>query len=515
MSRSGSHIGTPALLLAPLALALSLLVRLEEIPPVWFDEGWVMSVARNWEELGRYAQLLDGKPIPPSMLNVGFPVVALTRLSFRLFGVGIWQGRLPGVVFTIGALCLLYHLALSLWDRKVALGTLFVALFLSGAKTLNPLFIGRQALGEMPSVFFLLAGYSTFLVWRRCPPLLLPLSALLWGLAAATKMQMLPFLAFGLAAPIVGGFARQQWRTVVPMLAGLCGFLAWFALFHRVQEGLLQTHLFPQKMDLYSSTAIVPVLSVRVAAAVVLLVCGLPALTGVCYVALRYGTARTKPSPDGDADTVRQSLYFFVTGWMAWYLLFSIGWLRYLCVPAVVGSMFAAVMLRDLVDGFASIPAAIRYAVDNIRPLRSGRNNLFALATVSLSALLLATVINLFGFYATPDRSSMEVARYLNTATPSDALVEAYDMELFVLLNRRYHYPPDEIQLKLNRRSFLGQNVTIDYDPMAADPDYLVVGPMSRIWNLYDPVLQTGAFRLVLEKSRYQVYERIRAKPAD
>jgi hypothetical protein len=83
-------------------------------------------------------------------------------------------------------------------------------------------------------------------------------------------------------------------------------------------------------------------------------------------------------------------------------------------------------------------------------------------------------------------------------------------MELIVLLNRRYHYPPDEIQLKLNRRTFLGQDVVIDYDPMAADPDYLVVGPHSRMWHLYDPILKAGSFRLILERSRYKVYERIR-----
>src|SRR5512141_1139901 len=94
----------------PLALAIllfSLIYRLEEIPPFGFDEGWAMSVARNWAELGSYVSLVDGRPIPPSMLNIGFPAVAPIALSFRLFGVGIWQGRLSSVLFTFGALCLL------------------------------------------------------------------------------------------------------------------------------------------------------------------------------------------------------------------------------------------------------------------------------------------------------------------------------------------------------------------------------------------------------------------------
>jgi 4-amino-4-deoxy-L-arabinose transferase-like glycosyltransferase len=496
----------------PLALALlllSLTYRLEGIPPVGFDEGWVMSVARNWAELDRYVLLVNGSPTSPSMLNIGFPAVAPITLSFRLFGAGIWQGRLPGVLFTIGAMCLLYHLALRLYDRKIALGTLFVAVFMSGTLELHPIIMGRQALGEVPAVFLLLAGYESLLSWRRCPLLFLPLAALFWGLAAATKMQVLPFLVAGLAIPIVVGIVRQRWRTVVPMLAGLCGFLACFWLFRWVQEGLLQTEMFPQKTDLYSTTAIVPVLSVRVQAAVVFLVCGLPALIGAWYGAWQFGTGRTKPTNDNDADTVRQSLFFLVTSWMAWYLLFSIGWVRYLFVPVVVSSMFVSAMLCDMFPAF-SISATVRSAADTILRLRFGRNNLFALAFVLLFALLLATVINLFSIYTTADRSSGEVAEFLNTATPPNALIETYDMELFVLLNRRYHYPPDEIQLKLNRRRFMGQKVGIDYDPMAADPDYLVIGPMSRMWHLYDPVLETGSFRLVLERSRYQVYERIR-----
>ena len=506
----------------PLALALlilSLTYRLEEIPHFWFDEGWVMSVARNWAEMGRYVSLADGRPIPPSMLNIGFPAVAPITLSFRLFGVGIWQGRLPGVLFTIGAICLLYHLALRLYDRTIARGTLFVAVFISGTSELQPLIMGRQALGEMPAVFFLLAGYDTFLSWRRCPLLLLPLAALFWGRSAATKMQVLPFLLVGLAAPIIVALARRRWRSVGPMVAGLCGFLAWFGLLRRVQESLLQSQMFPQKMSLYSTTAIVPVLSVRVQAATLLLLLGLPALLGVCYSAWQWGAGRKKPSLVGDVDTVQQNLFFLVTSWMAWYLLLSIGWSRYLFVPVFVGSMFAAVMLSDLTSEF-SIPASVKSVADTILRLRHGLGNFYALSAVLLFTLVFLTVIftlvplTLIKFYnsytSPPDRFSSEVAEFLNSATPPDALIETYDLELLVLLKRRYHYPPDEIQLKLNRRTFMGQDVAIDYDPMATNPDYIVVGPFSKSWHLYDRILKTGSFRLVLERSLYQVYERIR-----
>jgi hypothetical protein len=35
-------------------------VRLESVPPLWWDERWTLSVARNWIETGRYQRLLAG-----------------------------------------------------------------------------------------------------------------------------------------------------------------------------------------------------------------------------------------------------------------------------------------------------------------------------------------------------------------------------------------------------------------------------------------------------------------------
>jgi hypothetical protein len=242
-----------------------------------------------------------------------------------------------------------------------------------------------------------------------------------------------------------------------------------------------------------------------------LLLLGLPALLGVCYNAWQYGTGKTKLSLDDDISIVRQSLFFLVLSWMAWYLLLSIGWSRYLFVPVFVGSIFVAGMLCDLTSGF-NLPATVKSAADTILRLRFNRSNIFSLVVVLLFALVPITVINMYLGYASSDRSSRKVAEFLNTATPPGALIETYDMEIFLLLNRRYSHPPDDAHLRVIRHLYLDQNVEVDYDPMAADPDYLVVGPIGRFTRIYEPILQTGSFRLILKGSRYQVYERVRAK---
>ena len=50
----------------------------------------------------------------------------------------------------------------------------------------------------------------------------------------------------------------------------------------------------------------------------------------------------------------------------------------------------------------------------------------------------------------------------------------------------------------------------IDYDPLAANPDYLVVGRFARENGLYQPAIDSGAFRLLRSYDGYELYERAR-----
>jgi hypothetical protein len=66
------------------------------------------------------------------------------------------------------------------------------------------------------------------------------------------------------------------------------------------------------------------------------------------------------------------------------------------------------------------------------------------------------------------------------------------------------------VHVDLNRRMLLDEHTPIGYDPLAADPDYLVVGSFAG-WNgLYDPVIKSGAFRLIDHIGSYDIYQRVR-----
>src|SRR5437870_10861170 len=93
-----------------LALIFLGTVNLESAPPIWWDEGWTMSVARNWIERGFYGRLLEGEPAQPGP-EAHLTVTALIALSFHLFGVGVWQARTVGLIFTLGALVVIYLLS--------------------------------------------------------------------------------------------------------------------------------------------------------------------------------------------------------------------------------------------------------------------------------------------------------------------------------------------------------------------------------------------------------------------
>jgi 4-amino-4-deoxy-L-arabinose transferase-like glycosyltransferase len=98
---------------------LALTVRLESVPPPWWDEGWTMTAVRNWVERGHYGPLLAGQPAP-RVMEGAFPITMPLAVSFRVLGVGIWQARLVGVAFTIATLLLIYYLAARLYDKTIA-----------------------------------------------------------------------------------------------------------------------------------------------------------------------------------------------------------------------------------------------------------------------------------------------------------------------------------------------------------------------------------------------------------
>ncbi|MDR3568374.1 MAG: glycosyltransferase family 39 protein [Syntrophobacteraceae bacterium] len=497
-------------LLLALIVPFLLTARLTTFPPLMFTEGWVLSIARNWVKLGNYCQLMAGKPVSASMLNVGFPAIAPVALSFRLLGVGIWQGRLPFVLFTLGSLILVYQLATRLYCRSIARGALAVLLLMSTVAGVNPLGVGKMALGEMPSMFYLLAGYLFFIRSLSMSSFIsLLFTCTFWGLALITKLQPLPFLVVSLAVVSSLLVLRRSWRLSWLVGASLPGALLSFGVMSLIQQGLLHDRaLVETQPGIFGVTAFVPVLSVRLLAMTSALLFASPALLGICHGARRC-LRDWRAVAVGELEAARLSLLILVGTWMAWCLLLASAGTRYLFPPAFLGSIFFSRMVYDLTDGF-DFRLALKRAAESMGRKCGKRSITALLMLLYITFAVSITLKDMALAYAGADGSVIDTAEYINSCTRPGSLIETYDMELSFMLDRPCHYPANPTLIKLDRRFVLGKKVSIGYDPLKANPDYLIVGPMTRTWRLYDAVLQTGAFRLVKRCGGYAIYKRSR-----
>jgi hypothetical protein len=427
--------------------------------------------------------------------------------------VGIWQGRLPGVLFSLGALALFYYLAMQLYNRDVALGTLGVLLLMPIADRLDPLLMGRQVFAEMPAIFYLLAGYALFFLALERSAWLVLATTVFWGVALKTKAQVAPFWLASMALPLMFALLKRRWRPVLLLSVGLiAGWYAGLGVSY-LQRIVLAGHTVPGETlnGLYLVTAWVPDRNVREKALVQALAFALPALLGIGYAA--WGSLRwlRKDLDISNIVILRLALLGLAGSWMAWYLLLGMWWLRYLFPPVFLGGVFGAAFLYELTRRF-DWRQTLRNARDLLFERRLNRRTGGAFLAMVLIAYAVPLTLAMLFVYFIPrgEQPAAQVAGFLETHTPPDAVIETYDSELLFLSHRRIHYPPDHVSVQLQRRRELQPDLPIEYDPLVADPDYLVVGPFSSMWGLYNPVLGTGQFKLVFEVPNYQVYQRVR-----
>jgi len=497
------------LLAAALALAAGV-VHLDTVPAPFWDEGWTLLTARNWVERGHYGQLLDGRPRGPG-LSADLPVVAPIAASFRVLGVGFWQGRLVTVVFTAGAVAVMWGLTRMLEGPAVGRATVLALVLLTYP---DPLTVGRHAVAEMPALFYLLAGYALAWPALRGRWLALAPAALAWALALATKAQVTPFWLISIACALGMAIARR-WPAAAARLALLAAgawtgrsAIAW--LYRALPRGPAEAPL----EGLYAVSGAVLAGPARAAAARLLLTCAGLALLGLACGGWRLARDARDPDTAREPAVLRAALWSLAASWLLWFAALAPAWPRYLFPAAFLAGPFVGRLLVDVTGGLrrGDLARGARGGLTGSRPA-AARARAAALAVVLALALAngLRTVTeHVVAHRERGGRAVEAAAEFLNRQTAPNARIETYDSELMFLLARRYHYPPDQVHVELNRRLFLDARTPVAYDPLAADPDYLVAGPLPRLWRLYDPVVRTPAFRPVARFGDYLVYERVR-----
>ena len=146
--------GEKIIAVAVLALATVLMFyNLGLNPRPWQDEGSAAGIAKSLVQNGVYAiKSSDGYQTFGGVQSVGPTVVLPLALAYRLWGVGLVQGRVVMALFAVITLILLYFCAQTVFNRRVAIVAIILVL---GAQSVGYFIFGRPVLGEVPALVVL------------------------------------------------------------------------------------------------------------------------------------------------------------------------------------------------------------------------------------------------------------------------------------------------------------------------------------------------------------------------
>lgn len=179
-----------------------------------------------------------------------------------------------------------------------------------------------------------------------------------------------------------------------------------------------------------------------------------------------------------------------------WFVVFSVGWVRYVFVPLTLALLLLGGASRDFFCGLtASRPSAAR-------PLyRVAAVVLFLIAMGTQGARVLRPP---------PSGDAAAMAGFIGEHVPREAVVETWEWELDALSSHwQYSHPHQRYLFEAIRQRAAGAEPRIlDYDLLAADPDFLVRGSFSDWTHIYDTI--EPHFEPVVEFGTYRLYRRRR-----
>jgi 4-amino-4-deoxy-L-arabinose transferase-like glycosyltransferase len=480
-----------------------LLIHPAEIPPFSWDEGWSMAVAKNWVLTGRYAVLLLGSPVSAIGMAKSISITGPIALSFRIFGVGIWQGRLPAIISISLALFLIFRLVRQLFNLRISYLSFF-ALLLIAVPTINPWIIGREALAEAPMVFYLSVGYLCLLASLKGKKYTIFPTILFWGLALDAKGHVIPFLTASIILPVGITFIRKQWHFLRIMCISLIGSFFVYFLLLTIQNLLYGPYpLYNGSIGgIYSLVGLVTTVNVRLVTLTNIFLYGVPTLLGLVIGFRRIFEEYRSSTNLAPVFYVTVALYVLVVSWFLWFILFSIGWGRYYFPVSFFGSIFIALLLSEFLDKVKELTS--------VAGRKSVVDRLFVY--LLLIVIVYSVTFNIYMTYyqiITGNDDPAKVANYVRENIRPDAQIESYESQILFLVDNPIHYPPDQVQLLLDQRTFLEKEIYKIYDPSQVKFEYLIDGPNSKLWHLYIPLLEQGHFQLIYEAGDYKIYKRL------
>ncbi len=500
-----------------------LLYKLNDWPRLFWDEGWTLDAAQNWVNHAHLGHYLDGQPVPPYS-PVRFPVVVLVALSMKLFGAGTWQGRLPIAISSLLTLALFFYLGSRIFSRKVTIAALIVLLILTPLE-LNPIILGRQMFAELPMMLYLFVGYLfLWLALTRHPAWGIG-AALFFGISVHAKLQVPPFWLASILMAIWVSLKHQQKHAFKVLLGVTIGSILSAVLVLMIQNKIMPGSLTDPAMltILFNSVVVVVTWPIRKATLTGGLLMALPQILGFIWAGqLILRPLLTRQTVDASQITGEQgsrkilyaSLWGLGASWCFWYLFLALMWTRYLFPPYFIGCIFFADYLDKLTDGFDLRILVRRISALFIRRQASWINMQSFVVLIAFSLLLGSTLKSAMVKLLAPLPDAPAAAAFLTDKIPAGSRVETFESDLIFLAPKvNFHFPPDLVSMQLVRKYCIDPNLKIDYDPLQAKPDYLVIGPYGSFWQPYDPSIVDQYFSLDADIGGFQIY-RAKSSPS-
>jgi hypothetical protein len=489
-----------------LILFLSL-YNLTNYPIPWFDEGSHLHVPKTLVRFGVYADYSsEGFRYYGPTIGVGPTVMLPIAAGFKVFGIGLLQARLVMVVYLLASLYIFYCLGRHLSESKLAWVATALIVTSQGVPMIE---YGRQVLGEVPGLFFVIAGIFTwFTAWERASWRRLGLVGVLFGLAMVTKHQYLLLLAptLGLAwlANVIYYRCVPQRLFIIPGIIAVTCFALWQAYLilnlgpATASENLAMFRQFTAGAAL--------VLSPRLMARSIGELLSFKVYLSVLIPVLIYGFMVALPRRKENQKW--GVLWMLVVFNLVWYVVASIGWLRYAFPGLVFASLFVARFFHDLTDGFHIDFTVLRKVIDREQVTLS-KGVLSWSLLVWLSLMIIVPFGQTMKDVTTPGfNEAAAMATYMNEHIAPNVLVETWEPEMGFLTDHNYHFPPPLLLNDAVAYIWLeGLSPAQKYDFVQTNqPQYVLVGAFSRWVGLYSAVLPTQ-YELVTTIGQYELYK--------
>ena len=506
--RDGATIRQSIAALAAVGLLIFLaLYNLPNYPVTWFDEGSHLHVPKALLRFGVYADYSsEGFRYYGPTIGVGPTVMLPIAGAFKLLGMGLLQARWVMALYLLAAVFVFFRLAHGVGGARLAWVATALMVASRGVAFLD---YGRQVLGEVPGFFFMAAGLWVWLrAWERADWPRLGLAGLLLGLATVTKNQYLLILvpALGLAwlTNLLYYRGVPQRFFVVPGIVTLLCFGLWQVFLILSLGPATVSENFASLRQATAGAALVfsPDLMRRSLGELL----SAKVYLGWLIPALIYGLILALPRR-------REGQWWGILMAMAasnlvWYVVASIGWIRYAFPGLALAAIFLARLFEDLTDGFQLKAAALWEAAR--RGALASKEALHAVWLAWLAAMIVLPLGVTVKSVARPEfNAPAAMAAYMNEHIPPDALVETWEPEMGFLTDHNYHYPPAALLSTAVSYIWLGNSPPgegYDFVEMHS-PAYVLVGGFGRWVEMYSADWLAAHYELETTLSGYELYK--------